>query len=163
MLASSETSPDLRFPLRATSASTSTPLARRLAWSASISSVANAQKVWLPPVPLPSLRATSAIAFGGAGRGHLDPATALTVGKVGALLEPELGEIEFQRSVLVGNGDEHGANLSDTGLVCRVGHGWPLGWSNGWDVGPRATIAPWRIEGTDSNGAAHLAEVSGRG
>jgi MtN3 and saliva related transmembrane protein len=42
-MALTETRPDLRFPVRAISASTSTPLARRVAWSASMSSVANAQ------------------------------------------------------------------------------------------------------------------------
>jgi hypothetical protein len=38
-----DTSPDLRFPLRAMPSSTSTPRARRVAWSDSMSSVANAQ------------------------------------------------------------------------------------------------------------------------
>jgi hypothetical protein len=62
-----ETSPDLRFPLRAIPASTLTPRARRVAWSASMSSVANAHYVWLPPAALPSLGGTSAIVFAAPG------------------------------------------------------------------------------------------------
>jgi hypothetical protein len=52
-------------------------------------------------------------------RAHLDPATALTIGEVCALLEPELVEVELERSVLVGDRDEHRSNLADTCPGCR--------------------------------------------
>jgi hypothetical protein len=45
-----------------------------------------------------------------------------TVGEVDALLEPELLDVERERSVLVGDRDEHGSNLRDTGRGCGVGH-----------------------------------------
>jgi hypothetical protein len=58
----------------------------------------------------------------GSRRSHLDPATALAVGEVAALLESKLAEVELERPVLVGNRDEHGPNLADAGRAFGVGH-----------------------------------------
>jgi len=46
-------------------------------------------------------------------RGDFDPAPALAVREVRSLLEPELVEVELQRSLLIANRDEYGTNLAD--------------------------------------------------
>jgi len=71
-----------------------TPLARRVAWSASMSFVANAQWVSSPPADSPSLCGTRD-RVRRARMGHLDPAASLAVG----------------------NWVEHGPNLAETGPV----------------------------------------------
>src|SRR4051794_25325743 len=80
-----ETSPDRGVPERTISVSTSTPRARKVAWSAPMSAVANAQRATSPPADTAWL--------GGqrdricrAGRGHLDPGVLPTVGELGPFL-----------------------------------------------------------------------------
>ena len=50
-------------------------------------------------------------------RGDFDPAPALAIREVRSLLEPELVEVELQRSLLIANRDEYGTNLADSGRV----------------------------------------------
>jgi hypothetical protein len=45
------------------------------------------------------------------------------VDEVGALLEPELADVELQRAILIGDGNEHRPDLGDTGHAPLLSRG----------------------------------------
>ena len=57
-----------------------------------------------------------------AGRRDLHPAVTVAEGRVNALLEPELSQVELERPVLVADGDDHGPYLADAGRGLGLGH-----------------------------------------